>query len=107
MPHCKSPGTLSTNQAGGEPQLPCQDSSGILYPVLQIQRNIDFSLYFERSSESSVATLEETPFLLQLKRSPDSPAATLEETEVPHLNSRGVLTPLLPLERNPEIPIAT
>ena len=64
--------------------------------MLQIQRNTDFLLHFERSSESPVAMLEETPsfqqqlernpeFLLQLKR-PNSPAVTLEETQVPHLN---------------------
>ena len=50
---------------------------------------------------------KKTEFLLQRERRPNSPAATREETRLPHLNSRGVLTPLLPLERNPEIPITT
>ena len=99
MPHRKLPGTLSTNQAQGEPQLPFHESSGILHPVLQILRNTDFLLQFERSSQSPVVTLEETlsfqqqleknpEFLLQLQRRPDSPAANREETRLPHLNSR-------------------
>ena len=86
--------------------------------MLQIQRNTYFSLHFESSSQSPVATLKETPsfqeqleknpeFLLQLERRPDSCAETLEETRLPNLNSRGVLTPLLPLERYPQIPITT
>ena len=54
------------------------------------------------------ATTEKNPeFLLQLERRPNSPAATWEETRLPHLNSRGVLTPLLLFERYPQIPIAT
>ena len=85
--------------------------------MLQIQRNTDFSLHFESSSQSPVATLKETPsfqeqlenseILLQLKRRLDSHAAIQEETQVPHLNSRGVLTSLLPLERYLQIPIST
>ena len=66
--------------------------------MLQIQKNTDFLLHFETSSESPAAMLEETPsfqqqlernpkFLLHLKRRPDSPAATREETQVPHLSS--------------------
>ena len=98
--------------------LPHHVSSAILHPVLQMQRNSDLSLHFERSSQSPVVTLKETPsfqqqleknpeFLLQLKRKPYSPAATREETRIPHLKSRGVLTPLLPLERYSQIPTGT
>ena len=81
MPYHKLPGTLSTNQALGEPRFPCHDSRAILHPVLKIQRNTNFSLHFERNSHLPVATLEESPsfqqqlennakFLLHLERRP-------------------------------------
>ena len=51
---------------------------------MQTQRNADFLLHFERSCQSPVATLKETPtvqqqieknteFVVQLKRRPDTP----------------------------------
>ena len=98
----------STNQARGEPLLPCHDSSAILHPMLQIQRNTDFLLHLERRSQSPVATLEETRVSSpkskehrvppQLKIRPDSPAETQMESRVSH-NMKGGLTPVLHLEK--------
>ena len=63
--------------------------------MLQIQRNTDFLLHLERSSESPVAMLEETPsfqqqlernpkFLLQLERNPEIPIIIQEKTQISH-----------------------
>ena len=42
--------------------------------MLQIQKNTDFLLHFETSSESPAAMLEETPsFQQQLERNPKFP----------------------------------
>ena len=77
-----------------------------------------FLAALQKEVSGTVATLQPTPsfqqplkknleFLLQIERRPDSPAATWEETRFPHLNSRGVLTPMLLFKRYPLIPIAT
>ena len=63
--------------------------------VAILQQTLNFQQPVEKKPE----------FLLQPERRSNSPAATREETRLSHFNSRGVLTPLFPLKRYPQIPI--
>ena len=75
--------------------------------MLKIHRNTDFLLHFKRNSQVlwqlSIQPQVSSNHREELRVS----AATREETRLPHLNSRGVLTPLLLFERYPQIPITT